>query len=126
MATYEKIKLSGGGNHNRPVSINQSLFTGNWVTIHQTGTSSTILDEVWLWVSNPSSTDTANLLMRCHNSLTGVNVSRFVIPPATSILALGGYPISGDGSVAERIQFYDFSSADTASVAFGYVNRITP
>jgi hypothetical protein len=126
MATYEKIKLSGGGNHNAPVDISASLITSSWITIHETGTSSTILDEVWLWVSNPSSTDTANLYMRCHNGSTGVIVSSFVIPPATSVLALGGYPISGNGSVGQRIQFYDFSSADTNSMAYGYVNRITP
>jgi hypothetical protein len=126
MATYEKIKLSGGGNQNTPVDISFSSILQSWITAHETGTSSTILDEVWLWVSNPSLTETATLSMRWNNNSVGATISSFVLPPATSVLALGGYPISGNGSLSQRIQFYDFSSEVTNSMAYGYVNRITP
>ena len=49
MATYKKINLSPGGTEGDGNQI--ALGTGN-TQIHDTGISSTVRDEVWLWATN--------------------------------------------------------------------------
>jgi hypothetical protein len=124
MATFTKVKLSYGGDHNRP--IDPAWGSDAWIPVHQTGTSSTILDEVWLWISNPNTVYTAEILVRVHNGSTGVNIARVVIPPKTMVLALPGHPVCGDGTISEKVEVLDASLEDSNSVVFGYVNRITP
>jgi hypothetical protein len=112
MATYEKVKLSGAGTTN--AAINTTY--GSDMLIHATGTSSTILDEVWLWVSNTDADYSAEIT---------VGPVRALIPPRTTILVIPGHPISGTGSAATQIRFNDISLSAT-TLTFGYVNRITP
>jgi hypothetical protein len=122
MATYTKEKLSGADSKNTPIDTGSGSFT--WVTVHQSGTSTTVLDEVWLWISNSDNSASADISLRAHDGLSGPTFYNVTIPPSTTVLALGGFPISGDGSNAQRIQV--FAVGDGSTWAYGYVNRITP
>lgn len=121
MATYTKVKLSGADALNTPFDSS----TGSWVTVHQTGTSSTTLDEIWLWVSNYDQVNTASMSMRFYRDDLGLAFpfSRFTIPPQTTLLVLSGHISSGNGSTYSKLQVFE-TSADT--YIYGYVNRITP
>ena len=118
MATFEKIKFSEAGTNNYPVDFGTN---GIPVNVHYTGTSSSILDEVWLWVSNPNYQE-ANISVKLNSFLFGM----FVVPGRTSILALAGHPVSGTGSSTSYIQVYDTDLILLPLYAYGFVNRITP
>ncbi len=49
MATFSKIKLSGSTN-GRGIAVAATSTLGT--TIHATGTSASVLDEVWLYAAN--------------------------------------------------------------------------
>jgi len=52
MATYSKVALSGATT-GVPIAVVATASTGT--TIHATGTSSTVFDEIWLYATNTSS-----------------------------------------------------------------------
>jgi hypothetical protein len=117
MATYEKKKLSedptGAG-----IWLGYS-FDGE--TVHTTGTSANILDELWLYISNidtspkPCSIDI--------NETTTVTV--FVPGSSGMFLVLPGILVSGTGTVGTSLLVKDNSGSGSMTV-YGYVNRITP
>tara|TARA_R100001082_G_C4364502_1_gene161162 strand:- start:2972 stop:3358 length:387 start_codon:yes stop_codon:yes gene_type:complete len=127
MATYAKINLSPGGTEGdgNPIPITDTAGNGSF--IHDTGTSSGIRDEVWLWMTN---IDTTSILVTLHigyvSSASAANAEKvmFKVPPQTGLmLVLSGHSVRGTGSAARRIA----AIADTANKinVVGYVNRIT-
>lgn len=118
MATFEKIKLSG-----------DSTGDGIWldtsaspITIHTTGTSSTVLDEIWIYISNQSSSSTQQVSITFG---TNGNAQYSVGPNSGMLLAVPGFIVSGTGSATTAITATDNGSSGDC-FAFGYVNRITP
>ena len=93
-------------------------------TIHTTGTSATIIDEVWLSLYNGHTADVVVTI-----EFGGVTVPDDVIVltvpvKAGLILAVPGLPLLGSGGASLTVAAF----AATANVitARGYVNRITP
>jgi len=119
MATYEKRKLSGD-----LTGVGFLLEDGVPVTVHTTPSSSGILDEVWIYVSNKSFSNPGILQV----NLAG-GVSAFVQIPVLSgmFLIIPGLIFSGDGTDGSTIVVTDMTGffEDALSV-HGYVNRITP
>lgn len=122
MATIEKTILSGsiGG---RPIKITGNA-TGSATTIHSTGTSSTIVDEVWLYAQNSSTTGSA-LFIQFGGTTEPDDLLSFGIEPKSGLFILSpGLPLSGTGQDSRSIKAY---AQVTGSVNItGYVNRITP
>lgn len=116
MATYEKVKLSGLPTGNLPTNFGPV----GALAIHTTGSSSTIFDELWVWVSNNSTQDNDVSI-----NVGGEKV-REIVPAKTTMLFLSGIPISGDGSVGTQIDAVDELGNANPLIVFGYVNRITP
>jgi hypothetical protein len=118
MATYEKVKLSGD-------STGVGIWLGDSasaITVHTTGTSSTVLDELWLYVSNISFGNTR--LVSIDFGLTGSG--QYQVPPNSGmLLTVPGFILSGNGSSGTSIKATDDSGSGDCFV-FGYVNRITP
>lgn len=92
--------------------------------VHVTGTSATIIDEVWLWLYNGHTADVVTTI-----ELGGVTVPDDVVvltvpTKAGLILAVPGFPLLGSGAASLTVGIF----AATANVitARGYVNRITP
>jgi hypothetical protein len=120
MATFSKVKLSGSTN-GRGIKVVATATAGT--TIHATGTSSSILDEVWLYAYN---SDTAAVVLTIE--LGGVTVPddniKLTIPANSGLtLVLPGLILSGTGSAASTIAA--FASVTNKIVITGYVNRIS-
>lgn len=120
MATYTKQLLSGSS-QGKAIKVAETSSTGT--TIHATGTSSSIIDEVWLYAYN--SDTTSRLLTIQFGGTTAVdNDIKISIPSQSGLtLIVPGFIITGTGSAANTIYAY----AETANVitVSGYVNRIS-
>lgn len=121
MATFTKHLLSGstGG---RPIKVTATATAGT--TIHATGTSSSIQDEVWLYANN-TTTSTIELTIEL-GSTTSPDDLIIVQIPAKSGLSLiaPGLLLTGDGTTARTIRAFA-GTANSINIT-GYVNRITP
>ena len=122
MATFEKVLLSGS-TQGKAIKIAATTSGSAGTTIHATGTSSTIEDEVWLYAYNSAST--AVVLTIQWGGVTAVDNEIKISIPATSGLTLvtPGLILTGTGSAANTIAAY----AGTTNVVTvsGYVNRIS-
>jgi hypothetical protein len=119
MATYSKELLSGSTN-GKAIKVVATASTGT--TIHATGVSATVEDEIWLYAYNSSAS--AVVLTLQYGGTTAVDNDIKLTIPATSGLTLvvPGLILTGTGSAANTVYAY----AATANVVTvnGYVNRI--
>jgi hypothetical protein len=120
MANFTKLHLSGstGG---RPIKVAATATAGT--TIHTTETSSSNLDEIWLYANN---TDTTNRKLTIEFGGVSSPDDLIEIPiPAESglVLIIPGLLLAGDGTSARVVRAF----AATANVIniTGYVNRIS-
>jgi hypothetical protein len=119
MATFSKQLLSGSS-QGRAIKVVATASTGT--TIHATGTSASIIDEVWLYAYN-SSTASVTLTIQFGGTTTPDDDIKIAIPPTSGLtLVAPGLVLSGTGSAASTIRAF----AGTANVVTinGYVNRI--
>jgi hypothetical protein len=120
MATFTKVLLSGSS-QGKAVKVVATASSGT--TIHATGTSSSIIDEVWIYAYNSASTATA-LTVQYGGTTSVDNDIKITVPPTTGLtLVVPGLILTGDGTTASTIRAY----AATANVVTlsGYVNRIS-
>jgi len=122
MATFEKVLLSGS-TQGKAIKIAATTSGSAGTTIHATGTSSSVEDEVWLYAYNSSSA--VIVLTVQWGGVTAVDNEIKLSIPATSGLTLvvPGLILTGTGSAANTIAAY----AGTTNVITisGYVNRIS-
>ena len=115
-----KVLLSGstGG---MPIKVVATATTGT--TIHATGTSATIIDEVWLYATNTSAATVALTIE--FGSTTAPDQNIIVGIPAKSGLSIcvAGLTLVGTGSAARTITAFA-SSANVINI-IGYINRIS-
>jgi hypothetical protein len=120
MATYTKVILSGS-TQGQPTTVVQTASTGT--TIHTTGTSATVIDEVWLYANNTSTSPV--LLTVQFGGTDAVQHAKPITlaPQSGDVLVVAGLPLRGDGSAGLTVAAF----AATASVITisGYVNRIS-
>ena len=121
MSTITKEFLSGsvGG---QPILIAATGSTGT--TIHTTLSSSTVIDEIWLYASNTSGF-AYSLFIEYGGTSQPTNILPFLIEPSSGLfIVLPGTILSGTGSTGRVVRAY----ASTANVinVVGYVNRFTP
>lgn len=108
MATYSKQLLSGS-TQGRPVKVAASATTGT--TIHSTGTSSSVIDEVWLYGYN-SDTGPVNLTIE-YGGTTAPDQNIVITLPSQSGLTLlvPGLILTGTGAAANNITAFAQKSA---------------
>ena len=119
MAVFSKQLLSGS-TQGRAIKVAATASTGT--TIHTTGTSSTIIDEVWLYAYN-SSTGPVTLTIQYGGTTAVDNDIKLDIPPTSGLtLVVPGLILTGTGSAGNTVAAY----AGTTNVITisGYVNRI--
>ena len=119
MATFTKELLSGS-TQGKAVKVVATASTGT--TVHTTGTSATIEDEVWLYAYN-SSASAVVLTIQWGGTSTPDNDIKVSIPATAGLtLVIPGLILTGTGSAGNVIAAY----AGTANVVMisGYVNRI--
>ena len=120
MATFTKVALSGS-TQGKGIKVVATASTGT--TIHATGTSSTIIDEVWLYAYN-SSTGPVALTVEFGGTTAPDNNIKIDIPPTSGLtLVVPGLILTGTGAAANTVTAF----AGTANVVTlsGYVNRIS-
>ena len=121
MATFSKELLSGSS-QGRGILVAATATPGT--TIHATGTSATIEDEIWLYAVN-SSASGVKLTVEFGGTTSPNDLIEFTVAAESGLyLIVPGLVLTGTGSVASTVRAF----AATGSVIniFGYVNRITP
>lgn len=119
MATYTKEKLSGSTT-GAAIKIAATSSTGT--TIHATGTSATVIDEVWLFAYN-SSASAVPLTIQYGGTATPDNDIKISIPSQSGLtLIVPGLILSGTGSAASTI--YAYAGTTNVITISGYVNRV--
>ena len=120
MPTFTKTLLSGS-TQGKAIKVAATATTGT--TIHATGTSSSVIDEVWLYAFN-SSTGPVSLTVE-YGGTTAPDQNIVLSVPAQSGLTLvvPGLILTGTGAAANTVSAF----AGTANVITisGYVNRIS-
>ena len=121
MTTFSKVLLSGstGG---RPVLVAATASPGT--TIHATGISATIVDEIWLYATNTDTTD-RKLTIQFGDTTSPNDLIEFTVKAEDGLyLVVPGLPLVGTGAAARTVRAF-CASANVVTIV-GYVNRITP
>lgn len=120
MATFAKTLLSGS-TQGRAIKVVATASSGT--TIHATGTSSTIEDEVWLYAYN-SDTAARLLTIQWGGTSTPDDDIKVTIPPQSGLtLVVPGLILTGTGAAANTVRAYA-ATANVITIS-GYVNRIS-
>jgi hypothetical protein len=120
MATFTKVNLSGstGG---RLIKVAATATTGT--TIHATGTSSSILDEIWLYAVN-SDTTARKLTIEFGGTTAPDDLIELTVAAESGlVLVVPGLTLVGTGSAARTVTAFA-ATANVISIG-GYVNRIS-
>jgi hypothetical protein len=120
MATFTKVLLSGstGG---RAIKVAATGTPGT--TIHTTGTSSSIIDEVWVYAHNTSST-AVNLTVELGGTTNPDDqIILSIAGQSGLILVLPGLTLTGDGSAGRIVRA--FAGTTNVVMITGFVNRIS-
>lgn len=121
MATFSKVLLSGS-TQGRGILVTGIMTPGT--TVHATGTSSSIQDEVWLYAVNSDTAD-RKLTVEFGGTTVPNDQIEFTVKAENGLyLIVPGLVITGTGSAANTIRAYANGSGLIS--IFGYVNRITP
>ncbi len=104
------------------VKIVQTSTPGTLV--HTTGTSATVVDEVWLYLFNSHTADVVVTIEFGGATAPDENIIQTVLFKQGLTLAIPGLILLGNGTTALTVKIF----AGTANVitASGYVYRITP
>jgi hypothetical protein len=120
MATFTKTLLSGS-TQGQPIVVAATASTGT--TIHSTGTSATIIDEVWLYANN-TSTSPVLLTVQFGGTASPQNSKPITLAPQSGdVLIVAGLPLTGTGAAATTV--YAFAATASVITISGYVNRIS-
>lgn len=121
MATYTKQFLSQSTNGK---SINIAASGVNTTTIHTTQSSSSVVDEVWLYATNSTASDIMfNLLYGGTNFTTDILFEGVIEAYGGNVLICPGLIAKGDD--ATGLSIYGNASVLSGINVFGYVNRIS-
>ena len=119
MAAFSKLQLSGSSG-GRPIKVAATATPGT--IIHATGTSASVLDEVWLYAHN-SSASAVVLTVEWGGTTSPDDLIKLTIPAQSGLtLVVPGLLLAGDGSAARTIRA--FAATTNVIVVSGYVHRI--
>lgn len=120
MAAFTKVILSGS-TQGRAIKVAATASAGT--TIHATGTSASIIDEIWLYAYNSDSADRL-LTVQFGSTTTPDDDIKVTIPTQSGlILVVPGLVLTGTGAAANTVRAYA-ATANVITIS-GYVNRIS-
>lgn len=120
MATFTKALLSGS-TQGKGIKVVATASTGT--TIHATGTSSSTIDEVWLYAYNSHTADVV-LTIQQGGTTSPDNDIKVTIPTQSGlVLVVPGLVLTGTGAAANTVAAYA-ATANVITIS-GYVNRIS-
>ena len=119
MATFTKTLLSGS---TRGKGIKVAATSSSGTTIHTTGTSASVIDEVWLYAYN-GHTSGVLLTLQMSGTATPDDDIKVTIPAQSGlVLVAPGLVLTGTGSAANTVRAY--AATTNVITIHGYVNRI--
>jgi hypothetical protein len=119
--TFSKIPLSGTGN-GLGLLINSGSVGVAGPTIHTGSSSTSVIDEVWLYAVNYDTTD-RKLTIQYGGVTAGTNEIEYTVKAENGLyLIVAGLLLSGNAT-PKLITAY--AATNTSIVVYGYVNRIT-
>ena len=92
--------------------------------IHTTGTSLTILDEIWLYAFNSDTADRVLTIEFGGPTAPDQNIVLNIPFKSGLVLVVPGLPLTGSGTVALTVKA--FAAAANVITVLGFCNRITP
>lgn len=92
--------------------------------VHTTGTSATVIDEVWLYLWNSHTADVLTTIEFGGATAPDQNIVLTVPFKAGLLLAIPGLPLLGSGAASLTVKV--FAATTNVIVVLGFVNRITP
>lgn len=114
--------LLSGSTGGRAIKVAATGTPGT--TIHDTGTSSTIQDEIWGWAFNTDTSD-RKLTIEFGGTTSPDDTIEMTIPAESGLVPiLVGNRLSGTGAAARSVKAF-CASANVVCI-IGHVNRITP
>jgi hypothetical protein len=120
MAAYSK-KLFSSSTQGKPIKVVATATPGT--NLHTTGTSSTIIDELWLWAYNGDTVD-RELTLEIGGTASPDNQLKITVPTKSGwIPIMQGQPYTGSG--AATLSVAAFAAAANVITVQGFVNRIT-
>jgi hypothetical protein len=119
MATFSKVRLSAAST-GVPIKVVATASTGT--TIHTTGISSSVEDEIWLYAYN-SHSSAVLLTIQYGGTATPDNDIKISIPSQSGLtLVIPGLVLTGNGTNGLIVSAYA-AIANVITIS-GYVNRI--
>jgi hypothetical protein len=120
MATFSKLHLSSSS-AGQPIKVAATGTPGT--TIHTTSTSSTAIDEVWIYANNTSAS--AVVLTIEFGGVTNPDNTVILSIPAQAglSLVLPGLTLSGTGSAGRIVSA--FAATTNVINISGYINRVS-
>jgi len=120
MATFSKIPLSGNTS-GMGILINSGSSGVAGPTLHTGSSSTSVLDEVWLYAVNYDTTD-RKLTVQYGGVTAGTNEIEYTVKAENGLyLIVSGLVLAGNAS-PKVISAY--AATNTSIVVYGYVNRI--
>ena len=119
MASFTKTVLSGSS-RGRGIKISATGSPGN--TIHQTNSSSSTIDEVWIYSYNSDSASRLLTIQWGSTTSPDDDIKVSVPPQSGLVLVVPGLILTGDGSSPSTIRA--FCASSNVITVHGYVNRI--
>lgn len=119
MATFSKLVLSGSTN-GRAVQVTATATPGT--TIHTGSTTTTDIDEVWLYANNTSTTD-VKLTVEWGGTSAPADIIELTVPAESGLVPVApGLLVKG---AATALIVRAFAGTGSVVNIHGYVNRIS-
>jgi hypothetical protein len=119
MASFSKIPLSGSTD-GRGIHLDDAATPGK--TIHTGSTSTSVIDEIWLYAMNYDTTDRKLTIEWGGATAGGDIIEQTITAESGLVLVVPGLIIKGN---ATALVVAGFAATTSAINIFGYVNRIT-
>lgn len=119
MATYSKIKLSGSTD-GKLIKVAATATAGT--TIHTGSSSTSVIDELWLYAVNSDTTDRKLTIEFGGTSAPDDLIEQTITAESGLILVVAGLIIVGN---ATPLVVRAFAASANVVMVGGYVNRIT-
>lgn len=119
MATYSKIKLSGSTD-GKLIKVAATATAGT--TIHTGSSSTSVIDELWLYAVNSDTTDRKLTIEFGGTSAPDDLIEQTITAESGLILVVAGLIIVGN---ATPLVVRAFAATTNVVMVGGYVNRIT-
>jgi hypothetical protein len=119
MATFSKNLLSGSTN-GRGIKVSASASPGT--TIHATGTSSSDIDEIWLYAYNGHADEVLTTIEFGGTSSPDDTIKVTIPAQSGLVLVAPGLTLTGTSASASTVSA--FAATPNVVTIHGYVNRI--